>query len=189
MHAINDPSDVLDNPRHEKFAQLIASGIDAKAAYARVYRGVRGESAEQGGSRLSKTVKKRVRWLQSQSATATTLTMQERREFLARVTRARLDKLDLEKDGDLIQEIDYHDAESGGGLKKIKTPGKRECVMDDAKLAGEITNSGLAVNVNVGVAVGGQITESERAVMIQKKRESVERRLAARRAGGVTASA
>jgi hypothetical protein len=59
--------------------------------------------------------------------------MQERREFLARAVRAKLHQIDLEKDGDLIQEI--QDTESG---RKIKLPGKRECIMADAELAGEL---------------------------------------------------
>lgn len=68
------------------------------------------------------------------------MNMKERREFLARAVRIKLHELDLTKDGDLVQEIDYRGEDEGGGIKKMKLPGKRECVMDDAKLAGELVD-------------------------------------------------
>jgi hypothetical protein len=63
-----------------------------------------------------------------------TLTMRERREFLARVVRSQLHKLDLKKDGDLVEEI-FTDS---SGNKRYRLPGKRQCIMDDAKLAGDL---------------------------------------------------
>lgn len=75
----------------------------------------------------------RIAFMQRASQSETHLSMKERRDFLARAVRARLHEIDMEKDGDLIQEI--IDNEQG---RKIKLPGKRECIMDDAKLAGEL---------------------------------------------------
>lgn len=136
----SEQNEPLANPQHEKFAQLIASGVESQEAYSTVFTNASKASANSAGPRLFAKVRPRVRWLQSQSATATTLNMQERREFLARAVRIKLHELDLTKDGDLVQEIDYRGEEEGGGIKKLKLPGKRECVMDDAKLAGELVD-------------------------------------------------
>ena len=46
--------------------------------------------------------------------TDTVLSIKERREFFARVVRANLVKLDLEKDGDLLHEIINLAKEPGG---------------------------------------------------------------------------
>lgn len=84
----------------------------------------------------------RIMELQKQSEQRSLLTMQERRDFLARVVRADMAKFDASKDGDLIQEITEevvsdHEGETKT-IRKVKLPGKRECVLDDAKLAGEL---------------------------------------------------
>jgi hypothetical protein len=63
--------------------------------------------------------------------------MTERREFLARVVRANMSSLDLATDGDLVQEVTEEDTPSGY-RRKVKLPGKRECIMADAELAGDL---------------------------------------------------
>lgn len=137
---------VLKNPQHEKYAQLIAKGTDADLAYRKVFPRAGAPSAKSLASRLSNAdhVSQRIFELQQASATATVLTMQERREFLARVVRAKLNEIDLKLDGDLIQEITDTITETSS-TRKIKLPGKRECVMDDAKLAGDLSDK-LTVN-------------------------------------------
>lgn len=127
----------LKNPSHELFAQHCATGTDKAEAYRTVYPKANPDSARSAGARLFANVCERVAELQAASATEKTLTMRERREFLARVVRADLDKLDLDKDGDLIQEKIVTTTE-GGTTVKVKLPGKRECVMSDAELAGEL---------------------------------------------------
>lgn len=125
---------VLDNSRHEKFAQEVAKGMDATAAYISVYGKSSRSSANSSAARLLANVRFRVQELKEASATATTLTMQERRERLARIVRCDLTRIDTSIDGDLVQEITTSD-----GVVKLRLPGKRECIMDDAKLAGELT--------------------------------------------------
>lgn len=66
------------------------------------------------------------------------LTMMERRQFLARVMRSDMGNFDIKVDGDLVQEITEEQTPYGTSIRKVKLPGKRECVLDDAKLAGEI---------------------------------------------------
>lgn len=137
----------LDNPQHEKFAQLVASGVDVSVAYGKVYPKAARISVGSAGCRLFKIVHPRIKLLQAASATSTVMNMQERREFLARAKRAFIHKLDFEKDGDLIQEITRTEGSKGeAGIEKFKLPGKLECVMADAKLAGELTDT---VNVNL----------------------------------------
>lgn len=127
----------LKNARHEAFAQAVASGVTACEAYRKI--GGRGtlKNADVHSARMmvNDGIKARIAELQAASASKTVLDMTERREFLARAVRIKLHEIDLDKDGDLIQEITY--TEDG---RKIKLPGKRECIMDDAKLAGDIVD-------------------------------------------------
>lgn len=128
----------LDNPSHEQFAQQVATGIDRAEAYKRVYLKANPDSARSAAARLFAVVCNRVIELQKATETKNTLTMIERREFLARVVRADLNALDLEKDGDLLQEKITTISPTGHETIKVKLPGKRECVMSDAELSGEL---------------------------------------------------
>jgi hypothetical protein len=133
-----DPSKPLDNPRHETFARLVGNNeVNADWKAYQIAYGCSRESAESQAFQLRKDlgISRRVAWFLSQAATASTMNMRERRERLARIVRANVTKLDLEADGDLVQEI-THDGETGA-IVKIKLPGKRECIETDAKLAGE----------------------------------------------------
>lgn len=72
---------ILANPRWEKFAQHVATGESATAAYRMVY--AKAKNADVMGPRLlgNVGVRARVADLQARSATAATLTMQQRREI------------------------------------------------------------------------------------------------------------
>lgn len=138
---IIDSSEPLDNTQYERFAQLVVSGIDTAEAYRKLNPDCTEESSWNGSWRWTRKdeVKNRIKWLQKQSAAKAVLTMDERRQFMARVVRAKLHELDFDKDGDLIQEIVRTEGtEKKAGIEKFKLPGKRECIMDDAKLAGEL---------------------------------------------------
>lgn len=162
----------LENTQHEKFAQLVAGGMDKTEAYQKIYNDATRDSAYSAGARLFGIVRKRVRELQALSETHLVMDMQERRERLARITRADLASFDTAKDGDLIQEIDYNE---DGTIKKIKLPGKRECILADAQLAGEMPEK-QGQNINVGVSVNVvTITEERRRELIEKKRAANER--------------
>lgn len=134
---------VLDNPRHEKFAQLVAKGgiSDLRAYMAAL--DANEESANTNAWRLREDegISARIRELQERAADKVVLSMAERRAFLARVVRANLTSFDFERDGDLLQELQEERIGDDRGeilKRKIKLPGKRECVMDDARLAGEL---------------------------------------------------
>jgi len=47
---------VLKNPRHEKFAQEVAKGLSASAAYQKVFSGCTVQSAETAGPKLLRSV-------------------------------------------------------------------------------------------------------------------------------------
>lgn len=98
------------NPKHELFAQRVATGESATAAYRAIYE--TSKNADVFGPRLmgNDGIRARVATLQAASATATTLTMRERRERLA--TRARSATV---KDGDLVA-IVLADAKLAGDL-------------------------------------------------------------------------
>lgn len=147
MLALSEP---LKDARHEQFAQLLATGMEKMAAYKQVYPKALGRSAKSAAPRLFSKVVARVRELQDASATRNTLTMIERRERLARMVRCDLEDFDPARDGDLLQEKTITTTGPSTTVK-YKLPGKRECIMDDAKLAGELPDGGgTNVQVNVG---------------------------------------
>ena len=113
---------ILANPRHEQFAQRVATGKSATAAYRLVY--AKAKNADVMGPRLlgNVGVRARVAELQARSATAATLTMQQRREI------AREIALDT----------------------KARNSDRLAAIMADAKLAGELKPE-ATVNVGVQV--------------------------------------
>ena len=73
----------LKNPQHERFAQLVADGLDPTDAYRAVSPNVTPASANTLGSRWFRKVEDRILWLQSQTHTEKTLKRSERRELIA----------------------------------------------------------------------------------------------------------
>lgn len=90
-----DPSQPLKNARHEQFAQAVAAGVSATAAYRKA--GYAARDADVTGPRLLGKVgiKGRVQWLLSQAATATVMDLVERRERLARIARGAHEPRDI----------------------------------------------------------------------------------------------
>ena len=73
--------------------------------------------------------------LQSKTETSTTLSRQEKREFLARVVRANLGELD--ESSDLVEKVDRNHDKDGNRIKTtIKLPGKAQCIEIDNRMAG-----------------------------------------------------
>lgn len=125
----------LTSAKHERFARFISKAMDIGPAYAKTYPKSKKRSADSAGSLLLKNhdVKQRVQYLKTLSASEEALTQAERRRFMARVVRVNLTKFNPEKDGDLIEEVTEEN-----GKKRYKLASKRGCVMDDAKLAGDL---------------------------------------------------
>lgn len=165
----------LKNQRHEFFCQHVANLESDVAAYKMAYRCSQ-SSAETNASRLRENegVKRRIAELQRASATAATLTMQQRREWIARTVRLNLFHFDKERHGDLVEEIIEE-----SGKQRIKSASKRACIMDDARLAGEL--KGDTATATATVALSGYVmTEAEQAELIAMKRAANERMIARR---------
>lgn len=134
---------VLKNQRHERFAQLIASGKAASEAYGEVYDRV-GRVAETSGSRLMRNVKvqERIVELQEKAADESVLTLREIQQFLAAVVRGAVGEVG--PDSPLCQEYTKR-FEAGGEsssdyeVVKIKVPCKLKAVELSAKLSGFLT--------------------------------------------------
>ena len=133
---------LLKNSRREKFAQACASGLSAAAAYRSAYH-YKGKQADSLGARLSVKVSDRIRELKQASATATTLTMKERREIASEIARN----------------------------KDCKPSDRLAAVMAEARLAGELTDkvehSGQ-VDSTVTTITAEQRAERVRAVLIRQ---------------------
>lgn len=166
----------LENPQHEKFAQLVASGIDKTEAYRRISPEVTNDSARSAGARLFAIVCHRVRELQAKSASETTMDMRERRERLARMVRLNLTEFDAKKHGDLICSLERIDGTDGEpGILKMKLDSKRACILTDAEIAGEMPDK-PAANITLHNTVNVlQITEERRRELIAKRREANDR--------------
>lgn len=130
-----DYSIPLRSSKREKFCQKVIEGKNAIDAYVVAYKTTRSNAdANSHLVRNSPDVNGRIQYLQGQITSSIVLSMRERREWLARVVRANVNDLDIEKDGDIVEEIII----DANGKKRFKLPSKRACIMDDAKLAGEI---------------------------------------------------
>lgn len=145
----------LRNTRHEKLAMLIAEGKDGTEAYRTVYKCKNRATARANVARLLANatgvslLAERIMELQSKTEDEWSMTQKERRKFMARTVRANLARLDLDKDGDLLAEYITEDLKEGGQRIKVKLSDKRACVMDDAKLAGDLVD-------NVDLTSGGE---------------------------------
>ena len=132
-------------PQHELFAQRVATGDSATAAYRAVYG--TGKNADVFGPRLmgNDGIRARVAELQAGSATAATLTMRQRREIacaIATDTTARAsDRL--------------------------------AAIMADARLAGKLKGDSLTVTATAS-ANGNVLTEEHRAELMERRRKALE---------------
>lgn len=135
----------LKNPKHERFARFLSDGIDEVEAYQKVYGGKYASARASAARLLAKAtgsdILDRMMELQAKSETEFVLSQQERRKFMARTVRANLKTLDLDKDGDLLTEYIVEDTRDGGTRTRVKLSDKRACVMDDAKLAGDLVEN------------------------------------------------
>ena len=124
-----DGSQPLDNSRHERFACELAKGdVSQDQAYVNA-----GYSNDRGAaSRLSANVNilERVKWLKSQAASDTVLTIKEKREFCARLVRSKVGELG--RDSDLWNSVKV--TEDG---TEYKLPDKLAAIRIDNDLAVE----------------------------------------------------
>jgi|ERR1043166_8883926 hypothetical protein len=115
---------ILTNPKHEKFAQLVATGKSDVAAYQEVYGGSQ-INAKRNAHRVKENegVSARITELQKKADKSTLLTMQQRRELLREIADNR-----AAKNADRIAAI-LADAKLSGEL------------MDRRELSGQLHDS------------------------------------------------
>lgn len=98
----------LPSPRHEKFAQLMASGdYSAWEAYHNVYPLVKESTCRSNGPALFRTafIKARVRQIQGDAAADTSMKIGEYRQFLTDIARTPIGELD--ENHPLTQKLTY----------------------------------------------------------------------------------
>lgn len=103
----------LENPKHERFVQFVAAGVDATEAYKRTYPKAKGAAAQAASSRLLKNVMPRLSRLQEASATDSVMTLIEKRMISAEIARDQ----------------------------KQRAADRIAAIMADAKLAGELSDT------------------------------------------------
>jgi len=114
---------LLKNPRHEKFAQLVAVGRSAMSAYAEVYK-TKGKSAANAASRLMEnlSVQDRIREIQGKAAAVAVLTLERKREMLRKIAEGKMPSKVV-----------------NGPMGPVETFDIAKAIELDAKLAGELT--------------------------------------------------
>jgi hypothetical protein len=153
---------VLDNPRHEKFAQLIASGESAGVVYGKIYRSLPA-SAEASAARLLRNVKvrRRVAEIQAGAAARVGWSISERLAFLRRCAETPPSELSLSDPVCQGQRV-------GKDAEYLLVPDKLKAVDLYSKLAGDYGRDvDLEVpGVIVRIKIGGNVETSSPALKI-----------------------
>ncbi len=129
-----------------KFAEGLATGLTATAAYLAAYPSATPDTARKNAGRLKaiEGVTAEVQRLRSQAAQlpgSPLLSIREKREFLARLVRAQV--LLTPDDSDLWQEI----TQTEQGTKR-KLGDKLKALMIDNEMAGESNESGTVITIH-----------------------------------------
>jgi hypothetical protein len=129
---------VLTNPRHEKFAQAVAGGMSAGAAYRKIYKS-KPESAETQGPLLLRDVQVSFRVAEIRenankiAKERLDLTQEEVLAYLARVVRTPIG--DVDHTSDLCQERTFIEGNEETSVK-VKMVGKLEAIKQVATMCG-----------------------------------------------------
>lgn len=128
------PGPIKDS-RQEAFCQNSAKLMSDVRAYKAAYKcTMKTALANAWRVRELEGVTERIAELRKKAESATVMDMRERREWMARNKRVDLLNFNAEIDGDLVEEITIEP----NGKKRIKIASKRACIMDDARLAGDL---------------------------------------------------
>jgi len=152
---------IVANARWEQFAQRVASGDSASAAYRAAY-GAKQASAEAAGSRLLRNVvvSSRVAELRKQAGGAGAI---EEAKVAARVACKVV--LTLAKKRELLHAL--------ATARKLDVRDRLRAIELDAKLAGELKGDSVTVNATA-VASGYALTEEKRADLMARRRAALE---------------
>lgn len=122
-----------------------------KDAYLAVYKG-KTSTAYVASSRFEKNrdIQEKIKWFQNKTETSSTLTRIEKREFLAKVVRAKAS--DLTDDSPLVESVTCYYDQMGNLTRKVYSmPSKAACIQIDNKMAGHNEPERVEVNVSGGV--------------------------------------
>lgn len=172
------------NQSQMEFARLVASGLKQGESYLKAYPRCHSVKSSNTKSQLllsDHRVQAEIRRLQKATETPLTLSVQEKREFLARVVRADVTKIDPddpnesnESNGKLLDSVNRSFDKDGNQLKTtVKMVSKIQAIEADNKLAGH--NSPEEHNLNVGggvmlVPMGGiTLNEWEKEAVAQQE--------------------
>lgn len=128
------------NPQHLKFADFVLNGDKPAKAYQKAgFQAKTAASRATNAGRLLKNadISAYIHAMQQASTTAKVLTLQQKREFLARVVLTPLLKIDPHgADGDLIMKYRNTVTEDGGVVEIVKVDPLKAIEMDN-KLSGD----------------------------------------------------
>jgi hypothetical protein len=161
----------LKNPKHERFAQLAATGMSARESYRNVYK-AKDSTCETNGPQLLRKTQVAARIaeirgsLDAEALADCLMTLREKREFLAAVVRAVPGELD--EKSPVVQSF----KQTVGG-REIRLCDKLRALEIDAKLAGEFTEKqDVTCNLSPSVITEGQLREiQERRLAAMKANE------------------
>lgn len=139
----------LENVRHEKFCQLIALGHNASEAY-RLASPDPGENADVHSARwmVKDSIQNRIRAIRGKSSLSATLSIAEKRAFLAAAVRTPIGQVD--ESSPLCQAVKI----SPEGGREYKMIDKLRALELDSKISGELVDAGpinVLTQVNIGI--------------------------------------
>jgi hypothetical protein len=159
------------------YARHRADGtLGKREAYLAAYPNASRKSAPVLASRMDQRpeVRAEIERLQKKTETSTVLTRQEKREFLARVVRAKIGEIDETSDLCDSKTL-YYDKEGNHIRTVLKMPSKAQCVEIDNKMAGHNEPEKVDVTVNGGVMFvpvpsgGATLEDWEKASVAQQE--------------------
>jgi hypothetical protein len=128
---------------HQKFAEGIAKGLNGCESYLAAYPGVTEATARVNASKLLTNTNitaevARIRAKAEEKAGSAVMTIAEVHDFLSRLVRVNVAKIDIETDGDLLAGIDRVEGTDGEpGIIKLKLPCKLGAIGKWMDLKGE----------------------------------------------------
>lgn len=128
------------DPRHQRFADLVLEGTPHRDAYAALYPDAKPASRNPLAARLlsRRDVQAYMAAVRQEAAQGTVLSVLEKREFLARITRTPITDLcpQTGKNADLIKSYTLTESESGTTVK-IERFDALKAIDADNKLSGD----------------------------------------------------
>lgn len=138
---MSDDLPILDNLRHQRFADFVINGDKPGTAYQKAgYSAKNPQVAAVNASRLMKDakVKAYIRAAQMKAAQGAVLSLRAKREFLARIVKTPLLQINPRgEDGDLIKKYKVTKNGEGGVTEEIEKLDPLKAIDLDNKLSGE----------------------------------------------------